>query len=122
MLEVVFYPTGRANVYELRSEFVVILMDAARRLDLSLIPADLRTPFPEAFGERPGADSDASTTSGMHAPPRDAREAAALVEPRETSDADADTQATVPVTPDGLLEDLMPSAGLKARAGWALEE
>jgi len=66
-LEVVFYPRVGANVYCLRAEFVVSLMDAATRLALSLVPTNLVTPFPEHLHQS-GADAAAAAAPSAPVP------------------------------------------------------
>ena len=41
-------------MHQLRSEFVVSLMEAARILNLKLIPSRIMTPYPEDFGRAAG--------------------------------------------------------------------
>jgi small-conductance mechanosensitive channel len=48
-MEVVFYPKVGKDVYQLRAEFVITIMDAATRLGLTLIPEDIVTPYPETL-------------------------------------------------------------------------
>lgn len=94
-MEVVFYPKMGANAHQLRAEFVVTVMDASKRLNLTLIPCDIATPFPEQFA------SLGSTTAGV-----------------DNKDLDG-AKAVADVIDDSLLEDLLPHEGLRKRAGYA---
>ena len=91
-LEVVFYPNVGSNVHKLRAEFVVALMEAARLLKLTFVPAELHTPFPEDFARA------ASGATG------------ATAEDENAEEQEEDVQAA--------LAELMPSEALAAKAGY----
>ena len=97
-LEVVFYPKVGANVYALRTEFIVALMEAARVLRLTFIPKDLATPFPEDFAR---AASATGSTAG-----------AAQTDPPPAVDVMKDDRIAA------ALAALMPSPELTAKAGY----
>mmetsp|Transcript_40304 Transcript_40304/g.94706 ORF Transcript_40304/g.94706 Transcript_40304/m.94706 type:complete len:315 (-) Transcript_40304:222-1166(-) len=45
-LQVIFYPVIVTNAHRLRAEFSVMILDLARRLNLCLMPAEVRRSFP----------------------------------------------------------------------------
>jgi len=96
-MEVVFYPKVGENVYQLRAEFVVTIMDAATRLGVTLLPEDLVTPYPD----------DATSASQMTAPSS------------SKDDALQQVPRSEPALLDPELNDLLPPrAGLRERAGY----
>ena len=82
------------NVYELRTEFVISVMGAARVLELTIIPKGLSTPFPEDF-----AFATASTGNVTHV---------AMNSAASELDSQAHTQIETMDVADKL-ESLMPS-------------
>ena len=51
-LEVVFYPKPGRNHHEIRAEFNVAIIDAASRVGVYLVPAQLNANFPTAAPEQ----------------------------------------------------------------------
>ena len=46
VLDVIFYPAMGGNANALKAEFTVVLLDAAKRLNLCLMPAEIRATAP----------------------------------------------------------------------------
>ena len=92
-----------ANVYQLRAEFVVALMEASRVLNITFIPGSLATPFPEDLARAAAGGSATGTTAAP-------QEAAA-----STDAAEIELKPEV----SAALKDLMPSPTLAAMAGYA---
>ena len=46
VLDVIFYPAMGGNANTLKAEFTVVLLDAAKRLNLCLMPAEIRASAP----------------------------------------------------------------------------
>jgi hypothetical protein len=42
ILEAIFYPVNDASAHQLRGEFAVMIVDAAKRLNICLLPAEIR--------------------------------------------------------------------------------
>ncbi|CAB9505470.1 expressed unknown protein [Seminavis robusta] len=101
-LEVIFYPVMKYDANQLRAEFLVAVAGAAKRLDICILPVEMRIWYP------PGcANGDSYSGGGVGGGAREQQG-----EPlREDDPPD-------PATVDTLLEDLMPSESLTKKAGY----
>jgi hypothetical protein len=109
-IQAIFYPTAQANVYALRTEFLVMIMDAANRLGLVLVPIEIRLEQESLPGDnkqqqrkhRHGGSSGGEALD-------------------ESILAEGGQRDTIHITTDddiAILMDLMPSSGLRRRAGY----
>ena len=100
VLEVIFYPKVGAKRKILRTEFIVMLMDAAQRLGLCILPVEIRTStaWPNVPADGP---------KGSHRAEED-----------DEDDDDEEEEDEVTFDEQELLTDLMPSTGLRRRAGY----
>ena len=94
VLEAIFYPAIGEKARELRAEFTVMIMAAAKRFNLCLMPAEVRTSSPWPTTDTPKQEASEDADDGS---------AASL-----SSSSDLD---------DVNLDDLMPSPGLTIRSG-----
>ena len=69
VLEAVFYPTIGSKTRQIRSEFLVMALDAAKRLNLCLMPAEVRTSSPWSDSREKEEHLEAADFHDLHPSP-----------------------------------------------------
>jgi small-conductance mechanosensitive channel len=109
-ISAIFYPNAKADVYILNTEFLIMIMDAANRLGLVLVPIEIRLDQRSITGDKQEHEQGGEQSSGVEA----------LDESILAEGAQRDTTTTTTADDDiEILMDLMPSSGLRRRAGFA---
>mmetsp|Transcript_33647 Transcript_33647/g.52348 ORF Transcript_33647/g.52348 Transcript_33647/m.52348 type:complete len:161 (-) Transcript_33647:147-629(-) len=131
-LEVIFYSKVGGDHNKLRAEFLVTLLDAAKRLDLKLVPGQLHTNYPEFFQGQDGSPAQ----QAKHAPQSPRQDPAQLQYWKDQDSLlsgsdmanefhamELEAKGLLEETAQVSLEDLMPSRpNLRARAGYAHDD